>query len=148
MSEKNPVHGTADEGHEISLPPEVQLLQDVTPPFFPEGGSAMTILVEWPPGHPGLPPHRHSGPSFGYVMEGAVRFELEGEPERVIEAGGTFWEPGGDVIHYQDGNALSDAPTKFVVTMVCAPGQPMLTLVDEEELKERARLRAPRSSKG
>ena len=67
----------------------------------------------------------------GYVMEGAIRFELEGEPERVIKVGGTFWEPGGDVIHYQDGNALSDAPTKFLVTMVCAPGQPMLTLVDE-----------------
>lgn len=30
-------------------------------------------------------------------------FELEGEPERVIKAGETFWEPGGDVIHYQDG---------------------------------------------
>jgi hypothetical protein len=26
----------------------------------------------------------------------------------------------------------------------CEPGQPMLTLVDEEELKERAHLRAPR----
>ena len=46
------------------------------------------------------------------------------------------------------GNALSDAPTKFVVTMLCAPGQPMLRLVDEEELKERAHLRAPRPSEG
>ncbi len=100
-----PEHGSA---REVSLPPEVKLLQEVTPPFFPEGGSGMTILVDWPPGRPGLPPHRHSGPSFGYVMEGALRFELEGEPERVVEAGGTFWEPGGDVIHYQDGNALSE----------------------------------------
>lgn len=148
MSEQNPVPATPAEGHEVSLPPEVKLLQEVIPPFFPEGGSGMTILVDWPPGHPGLPPHRHSGPAFGYVMEGALRFELEGEPERVVEAGGTFWEPGGDVIHYQDGNALSDAPTTFLVTMVCAPGQPMLTLVDEEELKERAGLRAPRPSAG
>ncbi|MEU2110807.1 cupin domain-containing protein [Streptomyces sp. NPDC019507] len=148
MSEQNPVPATPAEGHELSLPPEVKLLQEVIPPFFPEGGSAMTIRVDWPPGHPGLPPHRHSGPAFGYVMEGALRFELEGEPERVVEAGGTFWEPGGDVIHYQDGNALSDAPTTFLVTMVCAPGQPMLTLVDEEELKERAGLRAPRPSAG
>ncbi len=29
----------------------------------------------------------------------------------------TFWEPGGDVIHYQDGNNLADAPTRFVVVM-------------------------------
>jgi hypothetical protein len=25
----------------------------------------------------------------------------------VVEAGGTFWEPAGDVIHHQDGDALS-----------------------------------------
>lgn len=54
MSEENPVHAPAAERHEVSLPPEVKMLQEVTPPFFPEGGSGMTILVEWPPGHPGL----------------------------------------------------------------------------------------------
>ncbi|MEV6177217.1 cupin domain-containing protein [Streptomyces sp. NPDC052016] len=120
------------------------MLQDVTPPHIPEGASGMTVLIEWPPGDPGTPPHRHTGPAFGYVIEGEVRFELEGEPERVVKAGETFWEPGGDVIHYQDGNARDDAPCRFVVTMLCAPGQPMLTLVDEEELAQRAPLRAPR----
>ncbi len=104
----------------------------------------MTIRVDWEPVDPGTPPHRHSGPAFGYVSEGADRFELEGEPERIVEAGGTFREPGGDVLHYQDGNALTDARTRFVVTMMCAPGRPMLELVDEEELARRKRLRAPR----
>jgi hypothetical protein len=52
------------------------------------------------------------------------------------------------VIHHQNGNALSDAPTKFVVTMLCALGQPMLTLVDEEGLEKHAHLRAPRPSAG
>ncbi|WP_432041841.1 cupin domain-containing protein [Streptomyces cadmiisoli] len=140
MSERKSAHGAG----EHSLPPEVKVLQDVKPPFLPEGASGMTILVEWPPGHPGAAPHRHSGPAFGYVMEGAIRFELEGEPERVIKAGETFWEPGGDVIHYQDGNALSDAPSTFIVTMLCAPGQPMLIFVDDDELAQRAHLRAPR----
>ncbi|MGA5418243.1 cupin domain-containing protein [Streptomyces pseudogriseolus] len=120
------------------------MLQDAAPITVPDGASAMTIHVAWEPGDPGTPPHRHSGPAFGYVIEGAVRFELEGEPERIIEAGGTFWEPGGDAIHYQDGNALDDARTEFVVTMLCAPGKPMLELVDEEELRQRAHLRAPR----
>lgn len=78
------------------------------------------------------------------MTEGAVLFELEGEPERVIKAGESFWEPGGDVIHYQDGNALSDGRTEFIVTMLCAPGQPMLTVVDEDELARRTHLRAPR----
>jgi hypothetical protein len=30
---------------------------------------------------------------------------------------------------------------RFLVTMMCVPGQPMLTLVEEEELAERRHLR-------
>ena len=73
-------------------------------------------------------------------------FELEGEPERVVRAGETFWEPGGDVIHYQDGNNLTDAQTRFVVTMFGVPGQPMLIPVSVEELEQRRLRRPPRPS--
>ena len=41
-------------------------------------------------------------------------FELEGEAPRVIRAGETFWEPGGDVIHYQDGNNRDDIKVRFL----------------------------------
>jgi quercetin dioxygenase-like cupin family protein len=122
------------------------VLQEASPPFIPEGAHGMTIVIEYPPGDPGTPPHRHSGPAFGYVLEGEMRFELEGEPERVIRAGEAFWEPGGDVIHYQDGNNRSDSRLRFTVTMLCAPGEPMLVLVDEQELAQRAHLRAARPS--
>jgi hypothetical protein len=30
----------------------------------------MTVRIELPPGDPGSPPHRHSGPVFGYMLEG------------------------------------------------------------------------------
>ncbi|OZM82078.1 cupin [Pseudonocardia sp. MH-G8] len=104
----------------------------------------MTATVELPPGSPGTPPHRHSGPVYGYVTEGEILFELEGEPERVIRAGEAFWEPGGDVIHYQAGNAAAEGWSRFVVVMIHAPGEPMLTLVDEAELEARRHLRHPR----
>ncbi len=146
MSDREAASGPARQGRSEAWKTALTTLQDVTPPFIPDGATGMTVVIEWPPGNPGTPPHRHSGPCFGYVLEGAVRFELEGEPERVIEAGGTFWEPGGDVIHYQDGNALQDVRTKFLVTMLMEPGKPRLTLVDEEELRQRAHLRAPRPS--
>jgi hypothetical protein len=55
-----------------------------------------------------------------------------------------FWEPGGDVIHYQDGNNLADAWSRFVVIMMCVPGQPMLMVVDADELESRRDRRAPR----
>jgi quercetin dioxygenase-like cupin family protein len=122
------------------------VLQDVQPPFIPAGAHAMTITIEYPPGDPGAAAHRHSGPAFGYVLEGEMVFELEGAPERVVKAGETFWEPGGDVIHYQDGNHRSDIPVKFLVTMLCQPGEPMLTFVDEAELAQRRTRRAPRPS--
>ncbi|MGW1342750.1 cupin domain-containing protein [Kribbella sp. NPDC002412] len=123
------------------------VLQEAEPPFIPAGAHAMTVVVEYPPGDPGAPPHRHpGGPAFGYVLEGEMRFELEGEPERIVRAGETFWEPGGDVIHYQDGNARDDVPVRFLVTMLCDPNQPMLVLVDEDELGARQDRRAPRPS--
>ncbi|MFF0310694.1 cupin domain-containing protein [Streptosporangium sp. NPDC004379] len=126
-------------------PPKIDVVGTVPgAPPVPEGAEVMTILVTSPPNSPGLPPHRHSGPAFGFVIKGAVDFEVEGEPARVVRAGETFWEPGGDVIHYQDGNHLTDEETVFVVTMFCAPGQPMLTLVEPEELEARRDRRAPR----
>ena len=123
-------------------PPALQkaltVIQSVTPPFVPAAAEAMTVVIEWPPADPGAPPHRHpGGPSFGYVLEGEMVFELEGEPPRVIKAGEAFWEPGGDVIHYQDGNNRTDIPVRFVATMLCAPGQPMLVIVDDDELEQR-----------
>jgi hypothetical protein len=64
----------------------------------------MTQLVELPPADAGLGPHCHSGPVFGYVFEGRILFELEGEEPREIVAGEAFWEPDGDVVHYQVAN--------------------------------------------
>ena len=118
------------------------VLQDVAPPFIPDGAHGMTVVIEYPPGDPGAPPHRHAGPAFGYVLEGEMLFELEGEPPRVLRAGEAFWEPGGDVIHYQDGNNRDDVPLRFTVTMLCAPGDAMFTLVDEAELAARRDRRA------
>ena len=130
-----------DAGWESAL----TVLQEVQPPFIPPDAHAMTVTIAYPPGSAGAPPHRHpSGPAFGYVLEGEMLFELEGEPPRVLSAGEAFWEPGGDVIHYSDANNRDDVPCRFVVTMLCVPGQPMLTLVDEAELEARKHLRVPR----
>ena len=73
-------------------------------------------------------------------------FELEGEAPRVIRAGEAFWEPGGDVIHYSDGNNRDDMRCRFAVTMLCVPDQPMLVLVDDDELEQRKHLRVAAES--
>ena len=122
------------------------LIQEAAPPFIPPEAHAMTVVIEYPPGDPGTPPHRHPGPSFGYVLEGEMLLEIEGESERVVRAGEAFWEPGGDVIHYQDGNNRADVPVRFTVTMLCEPGVPMLTLVPDDEIDQRQDRRATRPS--
>ena len=125
----------------------VTVVQEVQPPFIPGDAHAMTVVVDFPPGSAGAPPHRHpSGPAFGYVLEGEMLFELEGQAPRVIRAGEALWEPGGDVIHYSDANNRDDIKLRYVVTMLCVPGQPMLVLVDEEELAARTHLRVPAES--
>ena len=115
----------------------ITTIQTVKPPFIPADAEVMTSIIEWPAGSAGAPPHRHpGGPSFGYV--------LEGEPQRVVKAGEAFWEPGGDVIHYSDANNRTDIPLRFLVTMICTPGVPMLVVVDEDELERRRDRRVPR----
>jgi quercetin dioxygenase-like cupin family protein len=76
------------------------------------------------------------------VLDGEMLFELEGEPPRVLRAGEAFWEPGGDVIHHQDGNNRDDIPVRYTVSMLCEPGKPILTFVDEKEFAERKNRRA------
>ncbi|MEV0186517.1 cupin domain-containing protein [Streptomyces sp. NPDC050625] len=127
---------------------KLTMLADVPAPNLPTGSGVMTALLEIPPGSAGAPPHRHSGPVFGYLLEGEMIFELEGEAPRVIRAGEAFDEPGGDVVHYQAANNLSDAWTRFVVVMVCSPGVPMLTYLSPEEIEQRRHLRHPAALEG
>ena len=118
-------------------------LLSVTPTWIPEGAHAMTQLVELPPADSGLGPHRHSGPVFGYVLEGRVLFEIEGEAPREIVAGEAFWEPGGEVVHYQIANLQAQGWSRFLAVCICAPGVEMITMLEPEEIVARDRLRHP-----
>ena len=62
----------------------------------------------------------------------------------MIRADEAFWEPAGDVIHYQAANNLTGARSSFVVVMMCLPGEPMLTVVSADELAQRRDRRFPR----
>lgn len=120
---------------------EITDLLEVTPPQIPAGAHAMTQLVALPPADAGLGPHRHSGPVFGYVLEGRILFELEGEAPREIVAGEAFWEPGGDVVHYQVANLDPKNWSRFLAVCICAPGVDMITMLEPQEIAARRHLR-------
>ena len=124
----------------------ITVLQEVRSQLIPADAHVLTVLINHPPGAPGYPPHRlPGGPGFGYVINGEMLFELEGQAPRVLRAGDAFWGPGGDLIHYQDANNRTDIPCSFVITMLCKPGQPVREWVTEEELEQRKGLRVKRT---
>ena len=77
------------------------------------------------------------------MLQGRILFELEGEPPREIIAGEAFWEPGGDVVHYQVANLDSHNWSRFLAVCICAPGVDMITLLEPEEIAARDHLRHP-----
>jgi quercetin dioxygenase-like cupin family protein len=124
------------------LETQIKVLDEHDMSELPSAGHMMTGVVEIPPNNPGTPPHRHSGPVYGYMLEGEMIFELEGDAPVILRQGDTIWEPGGDRIHYQAANP-GDVWARFVVVMACKPDEPMLTLVEPEELEARKHLRHP-----
>ena len=94
-----------------------------------EGFEAVLVERGSPGGQPGEAPapglgHRHSGFVVGYVLEGQLRFAINNEPERIIPAGGTFFEPIG-ALHSTSG-AVPGVPTRFLAFLVVPKGAPVV----------------------
>ena len=103
----------------------------------------MTQLVELPPADPGLAPHRHSGPVFGYVLEGKIFFELEGEdPGRLLRARRSG-SPAVTSCTTRSSNPDPHTWSRFVAVCICAPGVEMITMLEPEEIVARDHLRHP-----
>jgi quercetin dioxygenase-like cupin family protein len=58
--------------------------------------SVTVVEVSFEPGQKDSP-HRHTGPVFGYVLEGEYEHALDDEPVRTYKAGETFYEPTGSI---------------------------------------------------
>ena len=104
-------------------------------------GHLMTVLVEVSPTNP-EPRPIGTRARLGYVLEGEMVFELEGEVPASFGPGETLWNPGGDLIHYQAANPRR-AWCRFVVVMACKPRGTELTFVDADELAARRHRRHP-----
>jgi len=88
------------------------------------GWVANAIEVTYGPGEVSNP-HQHAGFVLGYVLEGEVRFQLRGQPERVVRTGEMFYEPPGSV-HQVSGNA-SKTQRARLLALIMAPADIPLT---------------------
>jgi quercetin dioxygenase-like cupin family protein len=59
------------------------------------------------------PLHRHPCPVVGYIAEGTLIYQIQGQPARTLNTGDAFYEPAGTAIARFD-NASTDKPMKFI----------------------------------
>ena len=86
--------------------------------------SEVTVVeVSYPP-KGASPSHRHSGLVIVYVLEGEVRSQVEGEPERTYGKGEMFYEPPGH-IHVVSRNASDTKPAKILAVLIAEKNKPV-----------------------
>jgi quercetin dioxygenase-like cupin family protein len=96
-----------------------------------DGDHLKGVLVEvrYAPGEASSP-HSHPCAVMGYVVEGAVRTQIEGEPERIYQAGESFYEaPNG--VHLVSANASSTEKAVLVAYLICDHDTPLSVDVPE-----------------
>jgi len=84
---------------------------------------AVLLEVRYGPGEASSP-HSHPCAVIGYVVEGAIRTQVKGEPEMIYKSGESFYEaPNG--VHLVSANASSTEPAKLVAYLICDHDTPL-----------------------
>ena len=86
----------ADHDHRKAVRVTQLSQRDIIEKLDGEAASATVVEVTFEPGQKDSP-HRHTGPVFGYVLEGEYEHALDDEPVKTYKAGDTFYEPSGCV---------------------------------------------------
>lgn len=76
------------------------------------------------------PTHLHPCPVLGYVKEGKVLFQIEGEEERILSEGEAFYEPKNKKILHFD-NASKDQPLTFIAFYMKEADEAIIKLIDK-----------------
>ncbi len=84
---------------------------------------ATVVEVTYDPGGANTA-HRHPCPVIGYVLEGRLRMQVKGQPEKIYAPGDTFFETPSDV-HVVSANASQDKPARFLAYFVCDRRTPL-----------------------
>src|SRR5688572_15142669 len=78
--------------------------------------SATVKEVTFEPGQEDLS-HRHTGPVFGYVLEGEYEHAIDDEPVKTYKAGDTFYEPSG-CVHRVARNPSNKSKTRLLAVIL------------------------------
>jgi quercetin dioxygenase-like cupin family protein len=109
-----------------AAPPRGPIFEHDLPAVSLDGWSVTAVELRFAPGQASSPPHRHPGFVLGYVIEGAITFQLRGGTEEVLRAGQMFYEPPG-AVHMVAGNASTTEPARALAMVFAGKGVPRTT---------------------
>jgi len=75
-------------------------------------------------------PHRHTGPVFGYVLEGEYEHALNDDPVTTYKAGDTFYEPSG-CVHRVTRNPSARQKTRLLAVILHRRDAEKVTVPEE-----------------
>lgn len=96
--------------------------------------TASAVEVVYGPGGSSAP-HSHPCPVVGYVIEGSLRMQVQGEPAALYKAGESFYE-APDGVHAVSANASATEPARFVAFFVCDREAPLSSPVPAPERRQ------------
>jgi quercetin dioxygenase-like cupin family protein len=74
------------------------------------------------------PYHMHPGGVVGYILEGSVLFQTEGEPEKMLRRGSVFFEaPGKPTLKFS--NASATQSCRFIACYPLHGEQPLIVIL-------------------
>ncbi len=88
---------------------------------FPDGYVTVTGLAELPPGA-AAGRHTHPGIETGYVLEGELNLEVDGQPAKLLKPGDSYQIPAGAV---HDAKVHGDKPMKVLGVYVVDKTKPL-----------------------
>ena len=91
------------------------------PPYEQQTATFVELYI--PPGKPSKA-HKHPGFVLGYVIEGEFRFQVAGQPERILRSGEIFYEAPG-ATHTLSESANPDRPARVLAIVIAESGKPI-----------------------
>jgi quercetin dioxygenase-like cupin family protein len=106
-----------------TAPSEGPIFSQELPPVSLDGWKMTALEITYAPGQVDRA-HRHIGFVFGYVLEGDLRFKVDGGEETTYHAGQMFYEKPGSV-HRVSANASTTKPCRFLAMVFVDKTKPL-----------------------
>ena len=119
------------QAHDTATGETVTVAADEPIPHLP-GKRLVAHVVDYSPGVSSAAHHHpHSAFIYAYVVSGAIRSQVDGEPARVYQAGEAWFEKPGSY-HRVSENASDTEPARLLAVLVVDGPDAQLVISDSE----------------